>query len=118
MKAHGDVFSLEPGSFLALDDAPGLLIKGSQGLIYGWHCSGQTADPAYVQVFDSATLGAVTLGSTVPKFVIAVPGEAEGKFSSLILPFPITMALGICVFSTTTPDGSTAKATDGQIFHA
>jgi len=118
MLSPGDVFALEAGKFFDLDDDPGLLIKGSQGLIYGWHVFTELAATGFIQVFDAATLGAVTLGSTVPKLAIAIPAVAGGAFSSIILPKPIVMANGIVVFSTTTPEGSTARVQSGHIFHA
>ena len=62
---------------------------------------------AYVQVFDVATAGAVTLGTTVPKWSIGLNQTSQIVLSDLNLHF----ANGIQVAATTTATGSTALVT-------
>jgi len=115
MKGHGDVFGVEVSHNEALDDSPGITVKASQGLLYGWHIKNTTPAALYVQFFDAAGVGDVTLGTTTPKLSIGI--EANGKAeSSLARPF--TFGLGICIFSTTTVGGNTAAASDVDVFFA
>ena len=63
---------------------------------------------AYVQFFDSATSGAVTVGTTTPAFWIAVPANGGCIDTSTLIDYQFKA--GIVVASTTTPTGSTANS--------
>jgi len=72
------------------------------------------ATPAYIQVFNVATSGAVTLGTTTPTFVIPLPANstaANGAGANLELTVGIPMSAGIQVAATTTPTGATTVTT-------
>jgi hypothetical protein len=115
MKGHGDVFGLEVSHNEALDADPGITVKASQGLLYGWHIKNATPAALYVQFFDAAGVGDVNLGTTTPKLSIGI--EANGK-AEASYPLPMTFGLGICIFSTTTVGGSTDAASDVDVFFA
>ncbi len=61
---------------------------------------------AYIQFFDAASTGAVTLGTTAPTFWIAAAalGGVTDSVAGLAYPFK----RGIVVAATTTPTGATA----------
>lgn len=68
--------------------------------------------PAYIQVFD--TTAAVTLGTTVPTFVIPVPANAtaaNGAAFVMDLSVGIAITNGIKVAATTTATGATTVST-------
>lgn len=102
-------------SAITLDDSPGKVIKSSAGLLFGWHIKNTTAAATYVQIFNKATLAAVTLGTTEADFTIGIPSLGT---SDMALPVGIVMNTGIVAFSTTTVGGSTAAATDCSFFYA
>lgn len=62
---------------------------------------------AYIQIFDIATAGGVTVGTTVPKWSIGIPATSGANVAGLNLSF----ASGIQVAATTTATGSTAPST-------
>ena len=68
-----------------------------------------TAATAYTQVFDAAAAD-VTLGTTVPLFVIHVPGGTSAIEGSFFLTFypPVLFSTRMSVFGTTTPEGNMA----------
>jgi hypothetical protein len=61
---------------------------------------------AYVQFFDAATAGAVTVGTTAPAFFVGVPAFGGGVDTPQLVPYQFRK--GIVVAATTTPTGSTA----------
>lgn len=89
-------------------------IKGSAGTFGGWAMlfNPNTAT-TYIQVFNKAS-ASVTLGSTVPDFVIPLPGIASASATGLAANWEsvhgIAMSTGITVAATTTASGSTAPA--------
>lgn len=70
------------------------------------------AAPCYIQVFD--TTGAVTLGTTAPNFVIAIPANstaALGVGANMELSNGLAIANGIKIAATTTSNGASTVAT-------
>lgn len=65
------------------------------------------ASVAYVQIYDVATAGAVTVGTTTPKWSIGIPATSAANIARMGLSF----ASGIQVAATTTATGSTAPGT-------
>jgi len=115
MKGPGDVFGLEVSHNELLDDSPGVAVKASQGLVYGWHIKNNDPTACYVQFFNAAAVGDVSLGTTTPKLSIGI--EASGK-AEASLAKPIIFDTGIVIFSTETSGGSTAAVCDADIFFA
>lgn len=70
------------------------------------------SSPAYIQVFD--TTGAVTLGTTAPIFVIAIPANstaANGVAANMEVTNGLVIANGIKIAATTTSNGASTVAT-------
>lgn len=82
-------------------------LKGQAGQLCGYTLSNPSAAWAYVQVFDAATPGAVTLGTTTPKQSYGIPAGAT--ITRLL--DRLNFNLGIQIAATTTATGSTAPAT-------
>jgi len=63
----------------SLNATPVLLFQG-RGNLYGFLVEDNSGDDIFVQVFDAASAGAVTVGTTVPVFTFRVKGDqAFGK---------------------------------------
>lgn len=94
-----------------LVDALSTTVKGvlasTAGKLMSYYCYNPNATVAYVQIFDIATTGGVTLGTTVPKWSIAIPATSAANLSGLNIAF----AAGIQVAATTTAKGLTAPGT-------
>ncbi len=67
----------------------------------------------YVQFFDAASAAAVTVGTTVPKFWLAV--QPTNVANSISFGQGAVFKLGVVVAITTTPLGSTAAASPSPI---
>jgi hypothetical protein len=81
-------------------------IKGGAGELGAYHCLNPNASAAYVQIFD--TVGAVTLGSTVPVLSLGLPASDGGNLEWAM---GVHFANAIKVAVTTTATGSTAPGT-------
>ena len=101
-------------SAVALDKAPGVLIKTGQGLLYGWHIKNTTGAAQYIQLFDKAALSGVTIGTTVPDLTIGLPANGSNAVSFQV---PVNFINGLCAFSTTTAGGSTDAVSDCVFFY-
>lgn len=89
-----------------------MTVKGSAGELGAYHCLNQSGAVAYVQVFDAATSGAVTLGSTIPVWSFGLPASSSlPGGGNLEWSNGVHFASGIQVAATTTATGSTAPAT-------
>lgn len=93
-----------------------VLVKGSAGTVSGWVLSNPGGTICYVQIFDAATAGAVTLGTTTPNMAIAVQANSTTHAANT---FGIKFTNGIVVAATTTSTGSTgcAAAQVANIFY-
>ena len=71
---------------------------------------------AYIQFFDAATAGTVTVGTTAPTFFVAVPANGGVIDTPQIVPYQFKK--GIVVAATTSPTGSgtPSSACPVQIF--
>lgn len=74
----------------------------------GYNVANSNSAIVYVQFFDAASAGAVTVGTTAPTMVLAVPGN--GVIDGIQIG-QVAFQLGIVVAATTTATGSTAPAT-------
>lgn len=100
---------------VALDASPGVVVKATQGLLYGWHIKNTTGAALYVQLFDVAALASVTIGTTVPDINIGL--VASGS-NTMALQLPVNFVNGICAFSTTAAGGPTDAVSDCVFFFA
>lgn len=83
--------------------------SNAQGKLGYTYCYNPNASVAYIQIFDAATPGAVTLGSTTPKMSLGVPATASSGLGPALI--GTQFLLGIQVAVTTTATGSTAPGT-------
>lgn len=80
-------------------------IKSSAaGSFYGFQFFFDNSTKAFIQLFDVATSGAVSLGSTSPTYVMVVPPYGYDK----IWPVPLAFTNGLQAALTTTATGSSA----------
>jgi hypothetical protein len=106
---ESDVGAVDHMWLAGLDDAPGILVKTGRAYLFNWDIDNTTAADAHIQLFDAAALADVTLGTTVPDYVIHSTSNAN---VTQALSKPISFVLGLCVFSTTTSTGNTAAIQD------
>jgi hypothetical protein len=95
-------------------------VSSVAGKFGGYMIINLNSAPAYIQVFD--TVGAVTLGTTVPTFVLTLPSNAtpaNGIAANMEPANGILMANGIKIAATTTASGATTVSTgiNGSIFY-
>jgi hypothetical protein len=83
------------------------LIKSSQAELGGWFIFNPNATTAYLQLFNAASTGAVTLGTTAPTLSLGIPA---GGGANLASPNGIQFSSGIVIAATTTRAGSTGPA--------
>ena len=76
---------------------------GQLGLLY---CENPNNSVAYVQIFDVATAGGVTLGTTTPKLSFSIPATNAAGFTLSVI--GVKFSNGIQIAATTTATGSTA----------
>ena len=63
----------------------------------------------FFQFFDAAAIGDVTLGTTLPKFSLGVPGGASANLAFVKMP---NFKKGICIAQTTTLAGNTGPSSN------
>ncbi len=82
------------------------VIASQAAVLEDYYIYNPNSSVAYVQIFDVATSGGVTLGTTTPKWSVGVPATSAANVSRLGLSF----ANGIQVAATTTATGSTGPS--------
>jgi hypothetical protein len=83
------------------------VVKASPGTFGGYYAYNPNASVAYIQVFDAAS-ASVTLGSTAPDLVFAIPPTSA---ANLEITNGVNMANAMTLACTTTATGSTAPST-------
>jgi hypothetical protein len=101
-QAAGDGFTRANG----LSNAAVSVKSSGRGQLASWHCQSTNAAVTYVQFFDVATAGAVVLGTTVPKWSLALAPTSQFGMSGL----SGTFFAGLQVAATTTATGAVAPA--------
>lgn len=87
-------------------------VKTAAGELGSYQCMNQSGAVAYVQVFDAANSGSVTLGSSTPVLSLGLPAASSlPGGGNLEWSNGIHFATGIQVAATTTATGSTAPST-------
>ena len=87
-------------------------VSATTGKFGGYMLINLNSSPIYLQFFD--TTGAVTLGTTVPTFVVTIPANgtaANGFAANLELANGASITNGIKVAATTTSNGATTVST-------
>lgn len=85
-------------------------IKASQGQLIRLHCDNVNAAVTYIQIFDTATSGGVTLGTTQANDLLPLSPNTGGGYAMTIAGPQYTN--GIFVAATTAPKGASAPATN------
>lgn len=91
-------------------DLSGLyLYKSGTAQLCGWNIINTNAAIAYIQLFNASDITNVTLGTTSPTLILAVPtGAGSTVFAMISDSNKMSFPLGIVAAATTTPTGSTA----------
>jgi len=84
-------------------------VKGSAGELGAYHCINPNTSNVYIQIFDAATSGAVTLGTTTPALSLGLPASDGGNVEWMM---GIHFANGIQVAATTAAKNNTAPSTN------
>jgi hypothetical protein len=71
-------------------------IKGSAGQIYWMHAMNMSASPLFLK-FYNATVGNVTVGTTVPNLTFPVPTLATTNGAGFMIPIPNGIAFGTAI---------------------
>ena len=90
------------------------LIKGSPGKLWGMFFQNNTAGIAWIQFFDAATTGAVTLGVTVPVWAAPIPASGILTIPPAALAL-LAFASGIVYAATSTLGGNTTESQSGTV---
>lgn len=114
-KLDGDVGHALPQFTSTVDDDPGKLVQAGETLLYGYSILNATAAVAYLQLFNAASLSAVTLGTTVADYVI---GNAASAVTARSLKKPLFFSAGLVMFSTTTATGNTGAGQHVSVEYA
>jgi len=85
------------------------LVQAGETLLGSFSLHNTTAADAFLQLFDAASAGAVTVGTTVADYVI--PVGASG-IENEPLSVPLYFKNGLVIASTTATDGSSGAAMD------
>lgn len=74
------------------------------------------AGDAYLQIFDSNAAGDITLGTTVPDWVVMLDqGVGDVSGGDGLPTHGLVFVNGIVIASTTTPTGSTTRETNARL---
>ena len=90
--------------FVSGQKATKLQIKSGSVFLFGWHIQNLDAAVTYLQFFD-APASSVTVGTTTPTFVIAVPASGLHDADDSV---PIGLKSGLTIAATTTATGAVA----------
>lgn len=107
-------------SYFANAVTTAVTVSGAAGKFGGYSLINLNSTPVYLQCFD--TTGAVTLGTTAPTFVVALPANstaANGVAANFEIANGANLANGLKVAATTTANGATAVSTgvSGSIWY-
>lgn len=89
-------------------------VQNAAASLYGLYAINTSAATAWIQCFDAANAGAVTLGTTSPDVEFYVLAGGQGPF--LPLGTPQAFSSGIFCASTTAEKGSSASASGVILF--
>ena len=81
-------------------------LLGPAGKLAGWSLFNGTAALAFVQFFDTDDVSEITLGTSVPKLVLAIPPVAVGGLNQLMSSFDGIEFQRGCAFAATTEDNN------------
>ena len=97
-------FSSSPFDNAGVNVTTAVVVKATQGNLYGWYVLNTTAANCFLQFFNN---GAPVLGTTVPVLSFGIPSNGGANQA---LSIPIGFSTAIAVAATTTPTGNTTCA--------
>jgi len=92
-----------------LDAAPVVLVQKGPTFLHNWSIHNTTAADAFLLCYNAAAIGDVTVGTTVPDYIVPAGANAIIDGQSGV---GIKFESGLCIASTTATDGSTDAAQD------
>lgn len=90
-----------------LTNSASSVVSSTAAVLSSYYVYNPNSSVAYVQIFDVATAGGVTVGTTTPKWSIGIPATSAANLTNMHLSF----ANGVQVAATTSATGSTAPST-------
>lgn len=100
--------------FNAALDEVGAVVKAAKGNLYTVIAENANATACYLQFFDAASLGAVTIGTTVPTWTVRLHGNSTIQLDRGEFPLRY-FKTGIVVAATAGRTNNTAPAADPQV---
>jgi len=94
----------------SLDATPVLVFQG-RGNLYGFLVEDNSGDDIFVQVFDAASVGDVTVGTTAPVFTFRV--KADQAFGKDVNDSPYRFFANGCVVAVTTLRSNAVSPSQG-----
>ena len=101
--------------FQSAANATKRLVQAGFTTVHSVHITNPNTVSLFLQIFDANAAADVTLGTTAPNFVIAIP---EGTSATLVggvdkdFPAPLRLSLGYVWAITTTATGATGPTSD------
>jgi len=89
-----------------------IAVKASKANLYGYQLGNRAGVDQWLTMFNAATVGAVTLGTTIPDKEIFVPANGGANLAWSI---PPTFTAGIVVAVVSAPNGATAGASSMSV---
>lgn len=95
------------------------LVKAQPADLTGWSLSNTNADPRYLKIYHAASTDDVTVGTTVPRQTILIPGNAKGTGNNFEMLEGVDYPNGIVVALTALPadNDATVVAANEVIAH-
>jgi hypothetical protein len=90
-------------------NATDVLVQAGETIVLNVSLHNVEVADSFLLMFDAAAIGDVTVGTTIPDYV--VPNDANG-IVNMSFPFGLHFLLGLVIASTTTTNGSTNAAQD------
>ena len=104
----GATFAPAFGSTIASNLQTAVLVKAAPGQLLGLDITNTSTAVAFIGMFDVATAGSVTLGTTIPKVSFGIAGSASRTVT--VGDVWVQFNTGMVMAATTTPTGSTTAA--------
>jgi hypothetical protein len=94
-----------------------VMVKTSAGSFGGYMLfNNSSTAPAYIQVFDVAAAGSVTLGTTAPTYTFAIPIGSAANLE-LTCALPHTNGIAVAATATVTGNGAPSAALSGFLLY-
>ncbi len=93
------------------------LIKAHPADLQGWSLSNTNADPRYLKLYHASDPDEVTVGTTIPRQTILIPGNSKGTGNNFEMQEGVDYPLGIVAALTALPaDSDTTVVAANEVF--